>query len=99
MRTTTLPSSSTTATPTEPDAAQLLIAERAVAAFISAVNEVLGPDHAYEAAEFWIEQLNIMDWLASDELPDWRYITKEAAARLASNTQISSMNPRPTTSQ
>jgi hypothetical protein len=85
-------------TPIQPGAAPMLIAERAAAAFISAVNEVLGPEHAYEAAEFWIEQLNVVDWASSDRPPNWRRITIEAAARIASNCQRGPSEARKTSS-
>jgi hypothetical protein len=60
----------------------LLDAEREVAAFLTAVTELLGPDSAQLAAEYWIDQV---EGAPEDCDANWRQLTITAAARVASD--------------
>jgi len=66
----------------------LAMAEREIAAFVSAVDELFGPEATLPAAEYWMEELNKVDWSSNYVDPDWRQITIAAAARLAKNRTI-----------
>lgn len=61
----------------------LATAERELAAFISAVDKLFGPAVTPIAAEYWMEELNRVDWSLPRTDPNWRSITIAAAARLA----------------
>ncbi len=58
-------------------------AEKELAAYMFAVQELFGSEHAREAADVWIEELELLDWPAGDGDPAWRRITIAAAIRLA----------------
>ena len=60
----------------------LLLAEKELAAFMSAVDELFGPERARQSALDWIKELERMDWPSGDSVPDWRQITVGASARL-----------------
>jgi len=59
-------------------------AERALAAFHTAVSKAYGPEEALKAAEEWIEALEKTDRAGNGLLPDLRRTTISAAAGLAS---------------
>jgi hypothetical protein len=64
-------------------AARFLIpAEKELAAFISAVDNLFGPEQARQSALDWIQELKRMDWLYGDSVPDWRRVTVATSARL-----------------
>ena len=58
-------------------------AEKELAAFVGAVSELFGTGQAEQAAEDWIRELEELDYLDEDEMPDWRQLTIAAAGRLA----------------
>lgn len=58
-------------------------AERELSAFVSAIDELFGSAVVPIAAEYWMEELNKVDWSLHRADPDWRSITIAAAARLA----------------
>lgn len=60
------------------------MAERELAAFVSAVAELYAPEQARVAAEHWIAEFQSMDGLPGSTSGEWRLITIAAAARLAS---------------
>jgi hypothetical protein len=60
----------------------IAIAERELGAFIRAVTELFGPEHATLAAEDWVDELESMDALPGSTR-DWGSITIAASARLA----------------
>jgi hypothetical protein len=68
-------------------------AERELAAFVSAVSELLGPDQAKLSADEWIEELLSSDFADGSRIPDWRRITIMAASRLAKRSTITSSRP------
>jgi DMSO/TMAO reductase YedYZ molybdopterin-dependent catalytic subunit len=72
------------------DADLIVIAERELGAFISAVTELFGPEQARLAAEDWVDELELMDALTGPTRRDWGSITVAASARLASrlNTDV-----------
>jgi len=66
---------------------RLRVAERHLAAFARAVNELYGPEQAQQSVQDWIEELESMDWPAGEAAPDWRRVSIAAAARLARRVQ------------
>ena len=60
----------------------LILAEKELSAFISAVHELFGPEQARRSALQWIEELELMDWPSGKSTPDWRRATVVASARL-----------------
>ena len=72
----------------------MIIAERELAAFLSAVTELYGTEPAEMAAEVWLDELEMMNSLPGPVSRDWRKVTVAALARLASlltATKISAM--------
>ena len=59
------------------------MAEREFAAFISAVKELLGPDHAQLSAGDWLDELELMDSHPGTTNRHWRAGTIATSARLA----------------
>jgi hypothetical protein len=60
----------------------LILAEKELAAFICAVDQLFGAEQARESALDWIEELERMDWPSGESIPDWRRVTVGASARL-----------------
>ena len=60
-------------------------AERELLAFVSAVYELFGPDHARISVESWMQELESADWPSEQGIPDWRQVSVRAAARVASS--------------
>ena len=60
------------------------MAERELAAFMSAVTDLYGPEQARIAAEDWVEEFESMDTLPGFIPREWRLITVAAASRLTS---------------
>src|SRR5229473_5461108 len=61
----------------------LVVAEKELAAFVSAVHKLFGAEQARQSALHWIEELELMDWPSGESIPDWRRATVVASARLA----------------
>jgi len=61
----------------------LVLAEKELSAFISAVDKLFGAEQARQSALHWIEELELMDWPSGESIPDWRRATVVASARLA----------------
>ena len=61
----------------------LVLAEKELAAFVSAVHKLFGAEQARKSALDWIEELELMDWPSGESIPDWRQATVVASARLA----------------
>jgi len=59
-------------------------AEKELAAFARAVQELFGEGQVRQSIEDWIEELELMDWRCAESAPDWRGITIAATVRLAS---------------
>jgi hypothetical protein len=62
-------------------------AEKELAAFASAVEELFGRAQARQSIEDWMSELELMDWPSADAAPDWRRLTIAAASRLAIRAQ------------
>jgi hypothetical protein len=60
----------------------LILAEKELSAFVSAVHKLFGPEQARRSALHWIEELELMDWPSRESTPDWRRATVVASARL-----------------
>jgi hypothetical protein len=60
----------------------LALAERALSAFVTAVNQLFGAEQASRAADSWIEELERTDWPSEAPVIDWRKVTIAAAGRL-----------------
>ncbi len=58
-------------------------ADRELAAFAGAVDELFGPEQARQSVEDWMEKLESMEWPDGGATPDWRRLTIAAAASLA----------------
>ena len=71
-----------------PEAGLLAGAERELAAFARAVNDLFGSEQAQRAAEDWIEELELMDLPTGKAAPDWRCLTIAAASRLANRVNF-----------
>lgn len=67
----------------------LVSAERELSAFVAAVHQLFGPEHARHAADNWIEELEETDWIGEAQAIDWRPVTIAAAARLAGHDKSS----------
>ena len=65
------------------DADLMVIAERELGAFITAVTELFGPEQARLAAEDWIDELELMDALPGPTRREWASVTVAASAQLA----------------
>jgi hypothetical protein len=65
------------------DADLMVIAERELGAFIRAVTELFGPEPARLAAEYWVDELELMDVLPGPTRRDWGEVTVAASAQLA----------------
>lgn len=63
-------------------ASLLILAEKELSAFISAVDQLFGAEQARQSALDWIEELERMDWPSGESIPDWRRATVGASARL-----------------
>jgi signal transduction histidine kinase len=78
-----------------PNVRSLVTAERELAAFVSAVNQLYGYELAGRAAEYWLKQLEETELRSQYIRSNWRQITIATAARLAniiaSNSSISKM--------
>ena len=61
----------------------LVLAEKELSTFISAVHKLFGAEQARQSALHWIEELELMDWPSGESIPDWRRATVVASARLA----------------
>ena len=68
----------------------MTMAERELAAFFVAVKELFGSEQARLAAEDWLHELAAMNSLAFSS-HEWRRITLEVAARLASRVNALSL--------
>jgi hypothetical protein len=62
-------------------------AEKELAAYARAVQELFGSVEARQSIEDWREELQWMDWPSGERIPDWRRVTIAAAKRLASRVQ------------
>jgi hypothetical protein len=62
---------------------QMQMAEREFSAFISAVQELLGPEQAQLSAVDWLDELELIDRQPRSTKRHWRAITIAASARLA----------------
>src|SRR5229473_404439 len=60
----------------------LVLAEKELAAFVSAVHKLFGAEQARKSALDWIEELELMDWPSGESIPDWSRATLGASARL-----------------
>jgi hypothetical protein len=78
------------------DAELMVIAERELGAFIRAVTELFGPEQARLAAEYWVDELELMDTLPGPSRCDWGSVTVAASAQLARrlNTSVDRPTPR-----
>ena len=74
---------------------QIHIAEAELAAFISAVAQLFGPEQSRTSTEDWLEEAELMDSppLSSDRC--WRSVTIAASARLASRIEAARHRQRP----
>ncbi len=68
----------------------MTMAERELAAFISAVTELFGSEQARLGAEDWLDELVSMETLPGLTSRDWRLITIAASARLANRVDVRS---------
>jgi hypothetical protein len=62
---------------------QAQMAERELSAFISAVQELHGPEQAQLSAVDWLDELELVDRQPVSTSRDWRVVTIAASARLA----------------
>ena len=74
---------------------QIHMAERELAAFISAVKERIGPDQARLSADDWLDESELMDSPPRSTNREWRAVTVAAAARLANRLTAAVKNRTP----
>ena len=77
------------------DADLMVIAERELGAFITAVTELFGPEQARLAAEDWVDELELMDALPGPTRRDWGSVTVAASAQLARRLNTAVDRPTP----
>jgi hypothetical protein len=68
---------------------QMHMAERELAAFISAVTELFGPEQAKLSADDWLEEWELRYNPPRSTNRDWRGVTIAASARLANRLNVS----------
>jgi len=68
-------------------------AERELSAFFSAVAVLFGPEQAAFAAKDWLQQLEVMAVLPASPR-EWRVLSIEASARLATRVNASGFAER-----
>lgn len=74
-------------------AAELLPdAEKELAAYARAVQELFGSEQARQSIEDWMAELDLIDWPSGDSAPDWRRLTITAAIRLAIRVNAPGLN-------
>lgn len=61
----------------------IILAERELAAFATAVRELFGPEQARVSSAEWIDELEFLHWPPRPGASDFRRITTAASARLA----------------
>jgi hypothetical protein len=62
---------------------QMQMEERELSAFISAVEELYGPEQAQVSAVDWLDESELMDSQLGSASRDWRAVTIAASPRLA----------------
>ncbi len=67
---------------------QMHIAERELAAFISAVTDLFGREQAMLSAEDWLDEAELMDSPPRSTSRNWRAVTVESSARLANRLPV-----------
>jgi hypothetical protein len=67
---------------------QVRLAERELSAFIAAVAELFGADHARMSVEDWLDESELLDVLPRSTRRDWRAITIAASVRLANRLNV-----------
>ena len=77
------------------DADLIALAEQELGAFIGAVTELFGPEHARLAADDWINELELMDALPGPTSREWRSVTVAASGQLARRLNTNLDRPRP----
>ena len=69
---------------------ELVQAEKELAAFAGAVQELFGDVQVRQSIEDWMTELESTDWASGAQTPDWRCVTIAAARRLAGRAKESS---------
>jgi hypothetical protein len=67
---------------------QMHMAERELSAFLTAVTELFGPEHAKHSTEDWLDEAELMDSPPRSTSRDWRAVTVGASARLANRLVV-----------
>jgi len=67
---------------------QILIAERELSAFVSAVTALFGPEQAKLSADDWLEEWQLRDSPPRSTSREWRAVTVAASARLANRLTL-----------
>lgn len=62
---------------------EMHVEESELSAFVNAVKEMFGSEHARRAAEDWLDESELMDTPPRSISRDWRAVTIAASARLA----------------
>jgi len=79
--------------------AQSHLAERELAAFISAVTKLFGPEQARTSTEDWLDEAELINGLARRNGEDWRSVTIAAPARLANRIDTRHYRQKSSTAQ
>ena len=67
---------------------EIHVAERELAAFLSAVTNSYGPEQAHLAATDWLDEAEQMDSPPRSTCREWRAVTIAASARLAKRLTV-----------
>lgn len=67
----------------------ITMAERELAAFFTAVTELLGSEQATLSVEDWLQELESLDRLPGLSTSDWRQVTMAVLSRLAARVNAS----------
>jgi hypothetical protein len=67
---------------------QMHIEERELSAFVRAVAELYGPEHAKLSSEYWLDESSLMDSPPRSEIGNRRSVTIAASARLADRLRV-----------
>jgi hypothetical protein len=74
----------------------LACAEKELAAYALAVQELFGSDESCQSIEDWLGQIEWMGWPGTDAIPDWRRLTIAAAVQLATRVNVATATREPT---
>jgi hypothetical protein len=58
------------------------LAEKELSAFVHAVDQLFGTEQARRSGLAWIHEMEVMNWLDGEAIPNWRKATISASTQL-----------------